>query len=37
MIIASTLIGALAIILITISLQIAKTARTNPVESLRDE
>jgi len=37
MIIALTLAGALLIILMTISLQIAKTARTNPVESLRDE
>ena len=37
MIIASTLAGALLIILMTISLQIVKTARTKPVESLRDE
>ncbi len=37
MIILSTLAGALAVVLITISLQILKTAHTNPADSLRDE
>lgn len=32
-----TLSGALMVILLTINFQILKTARTNPVESLRDE
>lgn len=37
MMVISTLAGALAVVLITISLQILKTAHTNPANSLRDE
>mgnify|MGYP000134885368 CR=1 FL=1 len=37
LIIVFTMAGALLVILMTISLQIIKTAHTNPVDSLRDE
>jgi hypothetical protein len=37
LIIIFTMAGALLVILMTISIQIIRTAHTNPVDSLRDE